>query len=509
MSKIDAVEAHDKTSDEVVLNTSKRTKVKKKVALKEDNKRSNPPNETRTRKKYPFSEWAKKSLTGKNDVFDVEQIIDEEKHVGIEFSALLSSQEYVPTNQVKWNSLPIATLLGFIRKTKNPRALIEIYITSYFPSISKNLLSKYLALDQQGTLIVEALSKNSKSAINESLLLGIINNVPSSMDEASILPWWIISNMADSDWVFVEKSPMWNFFTGRIDTLFSIESNLRNKILKKIQTQLDGGLKILDHFEIEKASKKQLDELEKYLKNIAIDHIYFYAKYHQSLRTRNLIEKVFLFRLRNELSASMTLETCLPHLALEAIFPGIYGGDHIQRIWNRVQKSEKGLIEFFRSNEIATLKAEKEVLEEKILEQKIYSESLLKTSENQVEIISNLRSTLDSYEKRLQVEMTESSKGRLASDNQVKIDVIKSLVLLLHPELISGEHHKIQIALAKFGINQIGTMGRQTNWNPLECESLTGSSLLDPVVVEPGYKWNFNGEVVVLKKALVKPFRGD
>lgn len=165
---------------------------------------------------------------------------------------------------------------------------------------------------------------------------------------------------------------------------------------------------------------------------------------------------------------------------------------------------ETPLAKSLRNPEMAKLKGANGELVESV---RVLNETLQRTEEK-LERVSDALEEAHSDISALRNRISEMSKGDQigleARDNQIRIDLLRSLLPAMQRAIQAGNEEDILELLEKANIERVGKPGAKITWNPDSCESLTGevSELVE--VVESGYTW-FNGtQTISLKRILVK-----
>ena len=60
------------------------------------------------------------------------------------------------------------------------------------------------------------------------------------------------------------------------------------------------------------------------------------------------------------------------------------------------------------------------------------------------------------------------------------------------------------VILENFGLEEIGLVGERFAWDQEICESITRESLIEGLVVKPGYIWWDGNSKVVIRRILLK-----
>ena len=100
--------------------------------------------------------------------------------------------------------------------------------------------------------------------------------------------------------------------------------------------------------------------------------------------------------------------------------------------------------------------------------------------------------------------MKSENLGSDAMSQTAKVEVIKSLVEGLDHLLQNSEGFMLERALQKIGILRLGDPGSTFTWDSELCETLTGVSMENGIVVRSGYTWLHGDKKIVIRRVLLK-----
>ena len=165
---------------------------------------------------------------------------------------------------------------------------------------------------------------------------------------------------------------------------------------------------------------------------------------------------------------------------------------------------ENPLAVSMRNPELGKLKKANDELVESVRK---LNESLARLEENRdrlTEAINEANRDITGLRNRI-AEMSKGDQiGLEARDNQIRIDLLRSLLPVLQKAVEAANAAEIFELLEKANIDKVGKPGARIPWNADSCESLTGEVSEIVEVVESGFTW-FNGtQTINLKRILVK-----
>ena len=126
----------------------------------------------------------------------------------------------------------------------------------------------------------------------------------------------------------------------------------------------------------------------------------------------------------------------------------------------------------------------------------LHSEEELKSSKVQIE---KLKKLINLSGERNMGDARNEIDTRAQRDRQVRIDIYKELIKVFEKDLNTST-----AILENFGLEQIGLVGEKFAWDQEICESITRESLIEGLVVKPGYIWWDGNSKVVIRRILLK-----
>jgi len=120
----------------------------------------------------------------------------------------------------------------------------------------------------------------------------------------------------------------------------------------------------------------------------------------------------------------------------------------------------------------------------------------LKSAKLQIE---KLEKTINSSNQRNMGEARSEIDTRTQRDRQVRIDIYKELI-----KVFERDPNSRNVILENFGLEEIGHVGEKFVWDQEICESITRETLIEGLVVKPGYIWWDGNSKVVIKRILLK-----
>jgi hypothetical protein len=120
----------------------------------------------------------------------------------------------------------------------------------------------------------------------------------------------------------------------------------------------------------------------------------------------------------------------------------------------------------------------------------------LKSSKVQIEKLEKL---INVSKERNMGDARNEIDTRAQRDRQVRIDIYKELIKVFEKDLNTSN-----VILENFGLEEIGLVGERFAWDQEICESITRESLIEGLVVKPGYIWWDGNSKVVIRRILLK-----
>jgi hypothetical protein len=204
----------------------------------------------------------------------------------------------------------------------------------------------------------------------------------------------------------------------------------------------------------------------------------------------------------------MKLSSVLPDLL--TLWPAISNPENayeLGKFQDRIQSElsrDTSLAISLRNPEIKKLKATNSELAQAATAAK----AALDASEKKRQLLSEALEEAKADVIALRNRLTEMSKGDQigleAKENQVRIDLLRTLLQTFQVALDGGRPEEILTLLESQNIERVGKPGSKIPWNPETCESLTGEVSDTVEIIEPGFTW-FNGtQTISLKRILVR-----
>jgi hypothetical protein len=113
--------------------------------------------------------------------------------------------------------------------------------------------------------------------------------------------------------------------------------------------------------------------------------------------------------------------------------------------------------------------------------------------------IDKLEKIINSSNQRNMGEARSEIDTRTQRDRQVRIDIYKELI-----KVFERDPNSRNVILENFGLEEIGHVGEKFVWDQEICESITRETLIEGLVVKPGYIWWDGNSKVVIKRVLLK-----
>lgn len=200
----------------------------------------------------------------------------------------------------------------------------------------------------------------------------------------------------------------------------------------------------------------------------------------------------------------MNFEDLLPFLMKQSQLSHLVETDTLSRAVSRSFMRDDLLSDLLRDVRVDKLSSQIEILSKENLQLSVeLNNEKYRTNENEKRI-RDFETAINSYEISLRSQMKSENLGTEAMSQSAKVEVIKALVDGVDHLLHDSEGFVIERALQKMGIMKLGDPGSIFTWDSELCETLTGESIDQGLVVRSGYTWLNGDKKVVIRRVLLK-----
>ena len=470
------------------------------------------PQKKANQQKFDFLNWIEMFASGVNLEKlkeTIPQLNNDYQNLASELVMAGSDTKSKPTSKFKIEKLPIASVRAVRTRVKSPFYLIAMLCNS---SIELEL-KKQIIVDLGKLKLSE---EDIDYLLNKLIAIKDFNHQQIIWNEFLSNGVLLEGYWLDHQWKFLDCGFTHGLkIVNPIDTLIglrkasdqfrNLDTPKRNKIYRKLlETDILTFIAFLLHISSENFTIKFIEQIIG-KKNVVV--LLTYLEYRQAFLgpwLDNFEQQFISPMLKSTLDALMRFEDLLPFILKQNYFLDLIPSDTLPRAVGRSYKREDELSKLLSDIRVEQLsnKVENLSVENSQISRQLEGE-LSRNQENEKRI-KDFEAAIDNYETRLRSQMKSENLGSDAMSQTAKVEVIKSLVEGLDHLLQNSEGFMLERALQKIGILRLGDPGSTFTWDSELCETLTGVSMENGIVVRSGYTWLHGDKKIVIRRVLLK-----
>lgn len=208
--------------------------------------------------------------------------------------------------------------------------------------------------------------------------------------------------------------------------------------------------------------------------------------------------------LKKHIDSIMSISKLLPFLADFQTITRLLPAETLPRAINRCYNKKDELAELFGDPRVSTLEHRLHDTKTELMSTK---EELENSKSRIVETESRaleFERALSNLESQLRDRVSTDSAGSAATVQKGKVELLKALLAEIDYILNSDDGFGLRRSLQKLGITKLGTPHESFIWDSETCESLTGDSMSQGIVVRSGYTWTEGSRKTLIVRVLLK-----